>query len=179
MPTAEQPARQEIDRLLAAAGWAVQDFKAADIHAARGVALREFELNPGHGTADYLLYVDGKAVWALNGVRVPPWLAELRAEEIDPARFGEIENAEVRREFVRKVGIERILHNLKAKTIDKRGDYELVLLELGDGLQRPYLKMLNPSIGVWHAEGVHPDCTTIAEALAWRNGTEEVPIALV
>jgi hypothetical protein len=50
-----------IDQLLSAAGWAVQDLKAAHVHAARGVALREFELNAGHGTADYLLYVDGKA----------------------------------------------------------------------------------------------------------------------
>ena len=46
----EERARQSIDRLLTAAGWAVQDFKGADLHAARGVALREFELNPGHGT---------------------------------------------------------------------------------------------------------------------------------
>lgn len=36
------------------------DTRDADIHAARGVALREFPL-PGHGFADYLLYVDGKA----------------------------------------------------------------------------------------------------------------------
>jgi type I restriction enzyme R subunit len=61
LATPEQRARTEIDRLLTAAGWAAQDFKAADIHAAPGVALREFELNPGHGTADYLLYVNGKA----------------------------------------------------------------------------------------------------------------------
>lgn len=61
MPDPEQQAREEIDRLLGAAGWAVQDFKAADIHAARGVALREFPLAAGLGYADYLLYVDGKA----------------------------------------------------------------------------------------------------------------------
>ena len=48
----EQAARREIDRLLAASGWAVQDVAAADLHAARGVALREFPLNPGHGTAE-------------------------------------------------------------------------------------------------------------------------------
>ena len=59
--TLEQLAGQEIDRLLTAAGWAVQDFKHAHIHAARGVAIREFQLNPGFGEADYLLYVDGKA----------------------------------------------------------------------------------------------------------------------
>ena len=33
----------------------------ANLHAARGVAIREFPLKPGHGFADYLLYVDGKA----------------------------------------------------------------------------------------------------------------------
>ena len=50
--TPEAHARAEIDRLLAAAGWHVCDYKSADIHAARGVALREFELTAGHGTAD-------------------------------------------------------------------------------------------------------------------------------
>ena len=44
MPTAEQHARIEIDRLLTAAGWSVQTFKQANIHPARGVALREFPL---------------------------------------------------------------------------------------------------------------------------------------
>jgi len=56
----EQVARQEIDRLLVAAGWVVQDIASANLHATRGVALREFPLNPGHGHADYLLYVDGR-----------------------------------------------------------------------------------------------------------------------
>ncbi len=51
----EQHARAEIDRLLAAAGWLVQDVKAADIHAGRGVARREFQFKQGHGFADYLL----------------------------------------------------------------------------------------------------------------------------
>ena len=61
MSNPEQRARVEIDGLLAAAGWAVQDYKAAHINAARSVALREFEFTAGHGTAEYLLYVDGKA----------------------------------------------------------------------------------------------------------------------
>ncbi len=44
MSPPEQLARVEIDRLLVAAGWAVHDCKAADIHAASGVAIREFVL---------------------------------------------------------------------------------------------------------------------------------------
>ena len=59
--TPEQKARIQIDTLLEQAGWAVQDPDAVNIYAGRGVAVREFGLKPGHGTADYLLYVDGKA----------------------------------------------------------------------------------------------------------------------
>ena len=65
MPS-EQEARGEIDRLLTAAGWRVQDAGAANILAARGVAIREFELKGGHGTADYMLYIDGKAAGVLE-----------------------------------------------------------------------------------------------------------------
>jgi type I restriction enzyme R subunit len=59
--TPEQQARQEIDRLLQSAGWHVCGVSDANIHAARGVAIREFALDGGYGYADYLLYVDGKA----------------------------------------------------------------------------------------------------------------------
>lgn len=59
-PRPEQRARGNTDRLLEAAGWRVCDASSANIHAARGVAIREFPL-PGYGFADYLPYVDGKA----------------------------------------------------------------------------------------------------------------------
>jgi type I restriction enzyme R subunit len=61
MPTPEQTARERIDAPLTSAGWQVQDAGAAFITAAKGVAIREFPLQAIHGTADYLLYVDGKA----------------------------------------------------------------------------------------------------------------------
>ena len=59
--TPEQRARANIDRLLEQAGWAVQDVGALNVHAARGVAVREFPLMYSHGFADYLLHVDGRA----------------------------------------------------------------------------------------------------------------------
>ena len=80
MTTPEERARQQIDRLLAAAGWRVQDFKAADLTAARGVALREFELNPGHGTADYLLYVDGRACGVIEAKKQGATLTGVEAQ---------------------------------------------------------------------------------------------------
>jgi type I site-specific restriction endonuclease len=62
----EQQARVEIDRLLTAAGWSVQPRDAVDLAAATGIAICEFPLKPGHGRADYLLYVDGYAVGVIE-----------------------------------------------------------------------------------------------------------------
>jgi type I restriction enzyme R subunit len=54
MPTPEDKARENIDRLLTQAGWAVRDQNDANILAYRGVAIRSFTLKQGHGFADYL-----------------------------------------------------------------------------------------------------------------------------
>ena len=67
--TPEQRARVNIDRLLELAGWAVQDVAALNVSAARGVAVREFGLQHGHGTADYMLYVDGRAAGVVEAKR--------------------------------------------------------------------------------------------------------------
>ncbi len=72
MTTPEQRARQTIDELLTAAGWQVQDRAALDLSAGsrqalgacRGVAVREFPLKTGY--ADYLLFVDRKAIGAIE-----------------------------------------------------------------------------------------------------------------
>ncbi len=45
--TPEEQARQNIDQLLTAAGWIVQDRDAANITAGRGVAIREFPMKNG------------------------------------------------------------------------------------------------------------------------------------
>src|SRR5437773_5189249 len=64
--TPEQKARREIDADLTAAGWLVQDSKDIDLTVGRGIAVREFKLKSGFGFADYLLYVDRKALGAVE-----------------------------------------------------------------------------------------------------------------
>ncbi len=68
--TPEQEARVVIDHKLEEAGWAVQDHRSIDLSAASGVAVREFPT--ATGPADYLLYVDRKALGTIeakkNGV---------------------------------------------------------------------------------------------------------------
>lgn len=87
-------------------------------------------------------------------------------------------NAEVRREIVRKIGTEKLCQDLKAKIIDMKDNYELLDLNIGDNRMRPYLKMINPSIGTYHIEGVHPNCRTVDQALKFRNGRSGRPVIL-
>jgi hypothetical protein len=142
---------------------------------------------------------NGEAYYFLNGVKVTREIVETPASELDPQMLLKETNAEVRRELLRKIGIERVCRDLHAAVIDTDDifipayhgpawdddvgaevihhteaqtlHYELLLLDLGDGRRRPYLKMFNPSVeGLIHIEGVAPHITTVREALNWRNG---------
>ncbi len=64
LATPEQLARQTIDALLTAAGWALQDRDQFDRNAALGVAVREFPLLAG--PCDYLLFIDGRAAGVIE-----------------------------------------------------------------------------------------------------------------
>ncbi len=69
-PQPEEKARQRIDSALAEAGGTVQDYASVNLSAARAVAVREFRLAPGHGNADYLLFIDARvAVGVLEATK--------------------------------------------------------------------------------------------------------------
>ena len=82
--TPEAKARVTIDALLTAAGWHVCSVADANIHAAVGVAIREFPLNPGYGYADYLLYVNGKACGVIEAKKEG---ATLTGVELQSSRY--------------------------------------------------------------------------------------------
>lgn len=62
--TPEQKARQQIDALLEACGWAVQDYRRYDPHASRGIALRDAPMKAGF--ADYLLIADRRPLGVIE-----------------------------------------------------------------------------------------------------------------
>ena len=62
----EEEARVLIDAQLEQSGWSVQDRASVNLYASQGVAVREFALTSGYGFADYLLFVDGKAIGVLE-----------------------------------------------------------------------------------------------------------------
>src|SRR5664279_2458069 len=84
--TPEDLARENIDLLLCAAGWIIQDRDAANITAGRGVAIREFPMKKGHGEADYLLFVDGAAA---GGVEAKREGEKLTSVEIQTQKYSE------------------------------------------------------------------------------------------
>jgi hypothetical protein len=98
--------------------------------------------------------------------------------KLDLKFFQEEKNVEVRAQFIRKYGIERM--KAHGKSIEKNDVYELIdMAPIFTRVQyAPYLFMINPSTGTIHAEGVHPDCKTIQQALNWRNKTTETPTVL-
>jgi type I restriction enzyme, R subunit len=83
--TPEGKARQEIDRLLEAAGWIVQNRDDMYLGAnSRGVAVREFQL--ATGPADYLLFVDRKVVGVIEAKKEGETLS---GYEIQSRRYSE------------------------------------------------------------------------------------------
>src|SRR5438094_319436 len=61
MPTPEELARQNIDRLLVECDWTIQKRRSINLTASRGVAITE-SLLKDRDEVDYLLFVDGKAI---------------------------------------------------------------------------------------------------------------------
>ncbi len=82
-PTPEQAAREHIDAALEAAGWVIQDRAEMNLAAGPGVAVREFKMADGHGFADYMLFVEGKAVGVLEAkpAGYPLTSVELQADK--------------------------------------------------------------------------------------------------
>lgn len=82
--TPEQKARQKIDELLRYAGWDVQNREAMNLFdpAQPGVAVREAHLQTGF--ADYLLFVQGKALGVIEAKKVG---VPLSGVEVQSARY--------------------------------------------------------------------------------------------
>jgi hypothetical protein len=118
-------------------------------------------------------FVSGECkFYYLHGVPIeePEWVTT-PIEQIDAGRILEIRNVDLRRELIRRKGLEQFLGQLFHRVIDQRGNYELLQIVLGESTTQfgTYLKMLNPSIGVWHMEGVPNEIRTVEDALLWRN----------
>ncbi len=139
------------------------------------VLLVDSENRPHCETGPFCRYRDGSAMYAIHGTRVPMELVETPAEKLDTKEWLAEENVDWRRIAFQKIGAARMAKDLGAEVIDSMvcpvgGPYELLMLDIGVGEKKPYLKMHNPSLKQDHIEGVEITCKTVKDALAWRNG---------
>ena len=82
--TPEGSARHKIDAALILSGWIVQDYKAINLGAGFGIAVREVPLKSGR--CDYLLLVDRKAVGVIEAKKVGEKLSTVADQS---AHYGE------------------------------------------------------------------------------------------
>jgi len=85
--TSEDKAREIIDSLLEKAGWHVCNLNDANIHAYRGIVIRNFPLKSGHGFADYIFYVDGKAAGVIEAKKAGATLTGVEIQS-DKYKYG-------------------------------------------------------------------------------------------
>lgn len=124
-----------------------------------------------------LRYQDGTGVYSINGTRIPKQYHKLvlaYPEEISVEEVLNIPNTEIRTEFLKKIGIARAFTKLQKKVLDIAtleigGKYELFTVEMGD-VTRTYLHGQCPSSGDPFFNAVSPECTTVEQALNFRNG---------
>ena len=131
-------------------------------------------------------------------IEVPKWLYVTPAEELNPQDYLLLQNADVKAEFARKIGVDRLVvfgtvvdtyENYPDNEMWAKSEYKIIDMheiipsrrkrDL-DGIDRgiaerfsyaPFLYMKNQTTGVYHLEGIHPRCKTLYDAIKMRyNG---------
>jgi hypothetical protein len=126
-----------------------------------------------------VVYGDGFSVWSLNGIMVTKELAETPAGLLNLDIFKNEKNADVKTEFIRKCGIDRMID--MGKVVDSyekydnqlwnESEYKLIdMASIFDTIHyAPHLYMKNQTTGAYHLEGVSPDCKNLVDAFKFRE----------
>jgi hypothetical protein len=138
--------------------------------------LDAFKLHRENGLA--IEYNDGTGFAWLNGVEVPDYVAVTPGSKLSVKKVMAETNVDVRREGLRRISLSRLLKDTKAKLLDslvnkklgKWCDYQLYDMNLGDGKKRIFLRMFDVASNGRPLERVEDNITTVAAALAWRDG---------
>ncbi len=103
--------------------------------------------------------------------------------------FKKEKNADVRAEFIRKFGIDRLSH--MGKKIDDHTHYsnrlwtssEYELIDMSPIFTNinyaPHLRMRNMTTGIYHLEGVHPSCRNLDQALNFRMKSKQNQLEVI
>ena len=168
-PTAILDRMRAYEKCQSSAGywWANRDFCIVS-NTPKKIERKENALHCENGKA--IEYRDGWGLYFLNGVRMKEEYVMTPAEKIKPETILSEKNVDVRRELIRKIGVERLVS--AGKLLEQKNGYSLYdMSAVFHPIDRAvFLLMKNPSVpGVFHMEGVAPNVKTIQEALNWRR----------
>ena len=122
---------------------------------------------------------DGYKLYFLNGTKVPEELVTTPSGKLDIEFFKKETNADIKTEFIRKFGIERM--SSLGKSVDSHKNYnqdwytksEYELIDMSPIFESidyaPHLKMKHQTMNMFCMEAVSPNCKTIQDALSDRN----------
>jgi len=117
-------------------------------------------------------YRDGYKVFAWKGILIPSEIVE-KPESLTVSQIMSENNTEIRRAMVDIFGLERFVVDSKAKTLDKQGEYELLEVPYMNDGDMVALKMRCPTTSAVYVHTVHPECTSVEQALAWKRGEDD------
>jgi hypothetical protein len=117
-------------------------------------------------------YRDGWKVYAWKGILVPRDLVE-KPESLTVSQIMGENNTEIRRVMVDVYGLERFVIDSDSKSLDKQGEYELLRVPYLSSGSMIALKMRCPTTSAIYVHTVHPECTNVEQALAWKRGEDD------
>ena len=121
---------------------------------------------------------DGEEIYRWHGRFLNRKYGSVLSKDWKPEWIVEEENTDTRMLLLEQIGVDRALEVLNARIINKatidtlngKHYYELLHLDFDkEHKDLTYLKMINPSTGTFHVEGVSNDCKTVQEAINWRK----------
>ncbi|WP_342597623.1 hypothetical protein VKI21_06085 [Cyanobacterium aponinum UTEX 3222] len=120
-----------------------------------------------------LTYLDGKGLYAYEGVILPPKYGQIKLENWQGKWLLKENNAELRRVLIQAIGYNKLATELKAEEVDTWAEYTILRFNdiIDDIDKQPIclLKMTCPSTNFIHALRIPPDFTSAREAIRWIN----------
>jgi|SRR5271166_2673814 len=117
-------------------------------------------------------YRDGWKIYAWKDILIPRDIVE-KPESITVSQILNEGNAEIRRAMVDIFGLDRFVVESKSKSLDTQGEYELLEVPYLNNVSMIALKMRCPTTAAVYVHSVHPECTNVEQALAWKRGEED------
>jgi hypothetical protein len=148
-------------------------FKNVLIISDRHKELHVDEIGRPHNTKGPAIeYRDGWKIYAWKGILIEKDIIE-NPDSLTVSRIMAEQNTEVRRVMVDRFGLDRFIVESKSKSLDKQGEYELLEVPYLQSGNMIALKMRCPTTAAVYVHTVHPECSNVEQALAWKRGEND------